>query len=307
MNLAHVHIILNHFPTIGTVIGLGLYIAALWRKSDELKLASLLVLVVMALLGIPTYLSGTAAQGIIARQEGISNVAIEIHQNAAMLAFLFLGITGTLAWLALWETRRFSRPSSLNTVAVLLLAIVTVLLMIRAGTLGGDINHPEIRPEGAEVATAEDVSWRMAGQSFIFDNSWTWPAGETLHFIGLTLLFGVAIMVNLRVMGMIRSVPFSALHRLLPVGVFGFFLCLATGFMFFIGNAERYVVIPTFAVKITLIVLAGLNLLYFTVFDHPWQIGRDEDAPPGAKAMAISTLVFLIGALYFGRMIPFLE
>lgn len=307
MNFAHVHIILNHFPTIGTVIGVGLYIAALVKKSPDLQRASLMVIVIMALLGIPTYLTGSAAQNLIKNNEGISPVAIEVHQNAAMLAFVFLGITGTFAWLGLWQFRRFSRPESWNVGLVLVLSLITVLLMIRAGTLGGDINHPEIRTEGTEVANAADISWRAVGQNFIFDNSWTWPAAETLHFIGLSLVFGVAILVNLRVMGMIRSVPYSALHRILPIGVFGFFLLLITGMLFFVGNAERYIVIPTFAAKIALIVLAGFNLLYFTLFDQPWKIGKDQDAPLGAKAMAISTLVFLIGALYFGRMIPFLE
>jgi hypothetical protein len=355
MNYAHIHIILNHFPTIGSVIGLGLFLVALVRKSQDLQRASLIILVVMALLGIPTYLTGSAAQDIVQRQASaaerslgdiyaliaslepgeaeeipplaevlaqlppmeqvlehlqgadVSPVAIERHQNAAMLAFLFLGITGALAWLALWQLRRFSRAPQWNLTAISLLGIVTVLLMVRTGTLGGDINHPEIRPVGTETAAAEDISWRAAGQTFIFDNSWAWPAGETIHFIGLTLLMGVAITVNLRVLGMIRSVPFPALHRLLPVGVAGFFLCLATGMMFFVGNAERYILVPTFAAKIALIMLAGINLLYFTLFDQPWAVGRDDDAPLASKAMAVSTLVFLVGALYFGRMIPFLE
>lgn len=305
MNYAHIHVVLNHFPTIGTVIGFGLFVSALVTKSDDLKRASLIVLVVMALLGIPTYLTGSAAQGIIQGNEGVSSTAIEVHQNAAMVAFLFLGLSGTFSWLALWQWRRFSTPPTWNVITVFVLSAITVGLMIQAGTLGGNINHPEIRTE--EVVETEGLSWRTTVQNLIFDQSWTWPAAETLHFIGLTLLFGVAIMVNLRVVGLLKGVQFIALHRLLPVGVFGFFLCLATGMLFFIGNAERYIAVPTFAVKISLIVLAGINLLYFTVFNQPWEIGRDDDAPGTAKLVAVSTLVFLIGALYFGRMIPFLE
>jgi len=307
LNYAHIHIVLNHFPTIGTVLGFGLFVAARVKKSEDLQKASLVVLVVMALLGIPTYITGSAAQGIVRNDAGISAAAIEVHQNAAMLAFLFLGITGTFAWLALWQFRRFSRPSSWNITTVFLLSLLTVGLMIRAGTLGGDINHPEIRAEGQELADASQISWRTVGQTFIFDNSWTWPAAETLHFIGLTLLFGVAIMVNLRAMGMVKGVPFMSLHRLLPMGVFGFLLCLLTGMMFFVGNAERYVAVPTFFVKIGLIVLAGINLIYFTMFDQAWEIREDQDAPAVTKLVAVGTLVFLVGALYFGRMIPFLE
>jgi hypothetical protein len=80
-----------------------------------------------------------------------------------------------------------------------------------------------------------------------------------------------------------------------------------TGMLFFVGNAERYVAVPAFGMKIALIVLAGFNLLYFTIFDQPWSVGRNDDAPAMAKVIALSTLAFLIGALYFGRMIPFLE
>jgi hypothetical protein len=186
--------------------------------------------------------------------------------------------------------------------------------MIRTGTLGGDINHPEIRSEQtaenaefAEISEFADLSWRFAGQMFINENAWSWPAAEALHFIGLSLLFGVAIVVNLRILGKLRSVPYTAVHRLLPIGVIGFLLCLVTGMLFYVGNAGRYIAVPEFGAKITLIVLAGLNLLYFTLFDQPWKIARDEDAPVFAKVVAVSTLAFLVGALYFGRMIPFLE
>ena len=65
MNLAHLHIVLNHFPTIGTVVGLGLFIVALVTKSDDLKRASLGIFLILALLAIPTYLSGSAAQQAI--------------------------------------------------------------------------------------------------------------------------------------------------------------------------------------------------------------------------------------------------
>jgi len=49
MNYSHVHIVLNHFPTIGTVLGLGLFIYALLRKNDELKEIRIVIFMVMAL------------------------------------------------------------------------------------------------------------------------------------------------------------------------------------------------------------------------------------------------------------------
>ena len=98
MTLAHLHLLLNHFPIIGTIIGLGLFIIALIAKSDHLKQASLLVLLGIAMLAFPTYLSGTAAAEEIAKLPGVSEDLIKAHQNSALLAFIFMEITGSFAW-----------------------------------------------------------------------------------------------------------------------------------------------------------------------------------------------------------------
>ena len=64
MNLAHVHLLLNHFPTIGFGIGLALYFAALIGKKDDLHRASLVIFFLIAAVAIPTYMSGNAAEEI---------------------------------------------------------------------------------------------------------------------------------------------------------------------------------------------------------------------------------------------------
>ena len=61
MDLAHIHLLLNHFPVIGTIIGGGLFLISLITNSDDLKRASLVVLLGIALLSIPTYMSGNGA------------------------------------------------------------------------------------------------------------------------------------------------------------------------------------------------------------------------------------------------------
>jgi len=58
--------------------------------------------------------------------------------------------------------------------------------------------------------------------------------------------------------------------------------------------------------KIGLLVLAGFNLLYLTVFDGPWSVGAGVKAPVRVKAMAASAIVLWAGVMYFGRMLPFL-
>ena len=56
-----------------------------------------------------------------------------------------------------------------------------------------------------------------------------------MHFLGLSLSFGVLLAVNLRIFGVIKQVPFADVHRLLPWGMLGFGANLITGMLFFVG------------------------------------------------------------------------
>src|ERR1700730_13424183 len=162
MNFAHLHLLLNHFPIIGTIVGLGLFLISLGRKTKDLRRASLIIFSAMALLAIPTFFSGTGAQGAIRKTPGVSEALIERHQGAAMLALLFMEITGALALVALWKSQGTSHPARWNwsLSAVLLFSIVTVGLMARTGTTGGDIRHPEIG-SGQEAVAEESMMSKM--------------------------------------------------------------------------------------------------------------------------------------------------
>ena len=72
MDLTHIHLLLNHFPTIGFIIGGGLFVLSLFMKSDDLKLGSLVVLLGIALIAIPTYMSGNGAGDAIKSLPGVT-------------------------------------------------------------------------------------------------------------------------------------------------------------------------------------------------------------------------------------------
>jgi len=62
MNTPHLHLLLNHVPTVGTVIAFGLFLLSFVRKDDGLKRVSLEVFYIIALLTLPAYLSGVGTQ-----------------------------------------------------------------------------------------------------------------------------------------------------------------------------------------------------------------------------------------------------
>jgi hypothetical protein len=304
MDLTHIHLLLNHFPTIGSIIGGGLFVLALITNSDELKRASLVVLLGIALISIPTYMSGNGAQERLKTDPGLSQSLIETHEGVAFEGIAFMEVTGAFAWLGLWQIRRLARIPKWNLALILVLTLVTLGLMTRAANIGGEIRHAEIRA-GDGTVTPEGSLARRVG-SFVTETPWMWPTCETLHFIGLTLLLGVVLLVDLRVLGVVKGVSFASLHRLLPWAAFGFGVNVVTGMLFFVGMPVQYTGNPAFYWKLALVMLAGLNAVYFTVLEEPWALGPGEDAPLTAKVAAASAMILWVGVMYFGSMLPFL-
>ena len=109
MNLAHIHLLLNHWPVIGSFIGLGLFLVALAANSDDLKQTSLAFFALMALVAIPTYMSGDVAHEVLKGSGGLSEASIRTHQGMALLALLFMEITGSVALIGLWRFSRMAR------------------------------------------------------------------------------------------------------------------------------------------------------------------------------------------------------
>jgi hypothetical protein len=416
-NSAHVHLLLNHVPTIGFGIGLLLFLAALVGNSDVLKRTSLVLFFVVAVVAIATFVSGNAAEAVLTGTgrtdfpPGVSPAAIRAHEDAALLAFALMEVTGFFSWLALWQWRRVTASSRLpgwNVPIVLVLSLVTFGLMARAAELGGEINHPEIREGGlrqgdviqsfngqpvkdqeglstltsaaepgstasvgvmrdgkpatvsvtvldaavalkrAERASSaaslnvrrvESLTQELAAQYglkpgvegllieqvyeqgsqgpvdegiarsiglYVTGRTWVWPTCETLHFVGLCMLFTVVVIVDLRMLGMIKSVPYSAVYQLLPIGMLGFAINLVTGILFFLGVPSQYVHNPVFYWKMVFVVLGGFNILYFMLVDEAWSVGPGEDAPFSAKIAAASAIFIWAAVLFCGHMLPFI-
>ncbi len=108
MNVAHLHLLLNHVPTVGFGVGCALFVASLLGKSEDLKRASLVVFFIIALLAIPAYLTGNSASFALRDDPAVSQDLVAAHQNAAMLALVAMEVTGLVAWAALWRCRRRS-------------------------------------------------------------------------------------------------------------------------------------------------------------------------------------------------------
>ncbi len=298
----HLHIVLNHFPVIGLILTLGLYLAAFYLNSNDLKRSSLILFVILGILSIPVYISGAAARWAYQGRTDVSMDVITAHQDVALLAFIFLGITGCIAWLALWQQRRFGTLNNANLYSVLGLAIISAFLMIETGSVGGTIVRPDLHEA---AATAEASGLTASIEATIQSIIWAWPSMEAAHFVGMAVIFGVVALVGLRVLGVARSIPFSAMHRLLPLGALGLLVNVITGMFFFIADSGRYVAMDGFPPKIIWLVIGAFAILYFTIMDEVWAVKSGEDAPMTAKVMAALVIVSWGCVLVFGRLLPY--
>jgi hypothetical protein len=148
MNTAHLHLILNHIPVLGTLIGLGLLGFALWKHREESKRSALGLLVITALLAVPAFLTGEPAEGVVKGLPGVSQAIIEQHEEAAQGAFIALCFLGGIALAGLvWFRRGQLMPSWFGAV-VLAGSLLVGGWMAWAANLGGQIRHSEIRSGG---------------------------------------------------------------------------------------------------------------------------------------------------------------
>ena len=139
------------------------------------------------------------------------------------------------------------------------------------------------------------------------DVPWLFPTFEGLHFVGMALLFGSIALIDLRVLGLAKGLPIGPLHRLLPLAFGGFALNVITGIGFIASDPMSYWVVPAFRFKMLLILLAGLNAIWFWISVLPkvedW--GAGEDASPLAKKISMASLLLWVGVITAGRFIAF--
>src|SRR5262245_39323455 len=109
-NLSHLHLLINHFPTVGLTVGFVLLAVALISgredvQHDTMKPTAFGVLFGIAVMTLPVFTTGLAAESVVEKMVGTSQAAVVAHENAALLAFVVLEFTGAVAWFGLWWWR----------------------------------------------------------------------------------------------------------------------------------------------------------------------------------------------------------
>ncbi|HET8727860.1 MAG TPA: hypothetical protein VFO41_10145 [Alphaproteobacteria bacterium] len=137
-------------------------------------------------------------------------------------------------------------------------------------------------------------------------STWLYPIANLLHLLGLTLLVGAMVLLDLRLLGTARSVPLAPFSRFLtPVAIAGLTIMLASGFSLFAADGAPLAGNPIFQIKAAIIALGIANALTFRALWRRSLPSWDQHPPALGRAQAALSLALWCSAATAGRLIAY--
>jgi hypothetical protein len=134
----------------------------------------------------------------------------------------------------------------------------------------------------------------------IASSPWLYPVLEIVHIIGIALLLGNLVLLELRVFGRGASLPVAALARL-SVGLAGtgFALAALSGVVMFATQSAELLTNRAFTLKMLLLIAAGCNAAMF----HGR--GSLEKLDGTARALMVLSTLIWVAVISCGRWIAY--
>lgn len=145
------------------------------------------------------------------------------------------------------------------------------------------------------------VQWVLAG-------AWGYPIMLVMHAIGLAMILGVMFLVNLRLLGIYHTIPYTSLHDLMRIAWTGIGINIFSGVSIFLTQIPQYLTSAPFLFKMFMIICGIVNLAYMQKTLRLQAAGWETtgEAPPIAQGLAWSSLFFWITAVVTGRLIAYI-
>jgi hypothetical protein len=146
--------------------------------------------------------------------------------------------------------------------------------------------------------------------SALRQSSWIYPLVNAGHIVGLALLFGAIVPLDLRLIGLWQRIPIGGMARtLLPVAIAGLLLTVTTGALLFSVSAVRYAGLTLFQVKLLLILGASANavLLHGTSAWGAYQHGELAGTTPRLQVAGALSVWLWLSTIVAGRMLGYLD
>ncbi|WP_281298924.1 DUF2231 domain-containing protein [Flavobacterium limnophilum] len=151
MNDAHLHMVVNHFPIIGTILGLGVLMAGLITKKNSVKNTAYVLFVIGALFALASMATGDGAEELVEDLPSVGKQIIHKHEEMAENFAVVMYILGFCSLLGIYFDYKNHVKAKLVAAITLIIAIVAVVFASFVGTSGGEIRHTEIRANATQT------------------------------------------------------------------------------------------------------------------------------------------------------------
>ncbi|WP_035672357.1 hypothetical protein [Flavobacterium sp. 83] len=157
MNDAHLHMVVNHFPIIGTILGLGVLITGIILNNNSVKNTAYALFVVAALFALASMATGDGAEEMVEDMPSIGKSIIHEHEEIAEKLAIVLYLLGAISIMGIvLNIKNHSKAKFISFVAVIV-AASGVYISTLVGTSGGEIRHTEIREDGISSAVKNSI------------------------------------------------------------------------------------------------------------------------------------------------------
>ena len=158
MNDAHLHLLVNHFPIIGTLFGLGILISGMLLKNNSVKNTAYILFIVAAVFSAFSMVTGEGAEELVEDLPSIGKQIIHEHEEIAEKFAIIMYTTGLFGLLSLYTSIKNHKLAKTISYVTLALAIFAAVFAKSVGTTGGEIRHTEIRANSGAVSNENNSS-----------------------------------------------------------------------------------------------------------------------------------------------------
>ena len=133
---------------------------------------------------------------------------------------------------------------------------------------------------------------------WVGESLWGYPFLLSLHVVGLAVIAGIAIMLDLRLLGSFRSLDLESFLPVMKFAWIGFVINAVSGVLLFTSQASYFVTLLPFLLKIGLIFIAA-------VITGVIQQKIRNASSTRLGLLATISLVAWLGAIVNGRLIAY--
>jgi len=131
-----------------------------------------------------------------------------------------------------------------------------------------------------------------------------YPMMISAHAVGMGVMVGLSLTLNLRLLGAFRAIPYTTLNSLLGIAWIGMIINFLSGSALLAAGATDFATDPLFLSKIALIVVGAASVAYLQPViqaqGDEWQQGAE--VPGLIRAVSAAAILVWITAIVCGRM-----